>query len=201
MHDAWKSLSSVEFPKDGSEGRAGVIWVPTSIDPKNATRSYARTGHYERVKSRSNYHLLTGHKGSKVEFSSRHGSITAEGVIITSRSGNGTTVKVNARKEIILAAGAIHSPQILQRSGVGPKVLLESANITLAHELPGVGQNFHDHSYFPIKYECKSFEMSTCKFPADEGRSKQYFAESGYAPNEQDFFQMGRRSLGDKQNR
>ncbi|KAH8678943.1 hypothetical protein BGZ60DRAFT_561933 [Tricladium varicosporioides] len=153
MRDAWKYLPGVAFPKDGSEGKAGVIWVPTSIDPKNGTRSYARTGHYERVKNRTNYHLLVGHKATKIEFSKRYGSIKADSVTITSRSDNKTLVKVSARKEIVLAAGAIHSPQVLQRSGVGPRELLASANITLVHEIPGVGQNFHDHSYFPIKYE------------------------------------------------
>jgi len=54
---------------------------------------------------------------------------------------------VKARKEVILSAGAVHSPQILQLSGIGPKALLESANIDVVVELPGVGQNFQDHAW------------------------------------------------------
>jgi len=50
-----------------------------------------------------------------------------------------------ARREIILCAGAIGSPGILQRSGIGPRPLLESLGITVQHELPGVGGNLQDH--------------------------------------------------------
>lgn len=50
-----------------------------------------------------------------------------------------------ARREIVLCAGAIGSPGILQRSGIGPRPLLESLGITVQHELPGVGGNLQDH--------------------------------------------------------
>lgn len=54
---------------------------------------------------------------------------------------------VRARKEIILSAGTIHSPQILQNSGIGPRSVLESASVSVKVELPGVGQNFQDHPW------------------------------------------------------
>ena len=50
-----------------------------------------------------------------------------------------------ARREVILAAGAIGSPQILQLSGIGPGALLQEHGIDVAHELAGVGENLHDH--------------------------------------------------------
>jgi choline dehydrogenase len=155
MHDAWKTTPGVTFPKDGAEGKAGVIWVPRSVDPKNETRSYARTAHYDPVKSRSNYVLLTGHKVAKIGFSSGWEPLTAESVLITPRSGNESARTVTANNEIILAAGAIHSPHVLQLRGVGPRALLQKANITVVHHLPGVGQNFHDHSYLGVTYNCK----------------------------------------------
>jgi choline dehydrogenase len=158
--DAWRGVPGVEFPKDGSAGEPGVIWVPTSQDPKNVTRSYARTGHYDPVKTRPNYSILTRHKGAKIEFSSAPGPLTAESVVIVPRSGDEKKTKVAARKEIIIAGGTIHSPQILQTSGVGPRALLESANISVVHELPGVGQNFHDHSWFTISYNCKQLQIN-----------------------------------------
>jgi choline dehydrogenase len=144
--DAWRGVPGVEFPKDGSAGEPGVIWALCSQDPKNETRSYARTGHYDRVQDRPNYSLLTGYKGTKIEFSSGGGPLTAERVVIVSRSVDGEKREIAARKEIIIAGGKIHSSQILQLSGVGPRALLESASIPVVHELPGVGQNFHDHS-------------------------------------------------------
>ncbi|CAG8659184.1 639_t:CDS:2, partial [Acaulospora colombiana] len=55
---------------------------------------------------------------------------------------------VKAAKEVILAAGAPHTPQILQISGVGPKKLLTSLGINVISDLPGVGANFHDHPFF-----------------------------------------------------
>ncbi len=58
---------------------------------------------------------------------------------------SGTVVEVEARKELILSAGAIGSPQILQLSGIGPAPLLKEAGIDVVAELPGVGENLQDH--------------------------------------------------------
>jgi choline dehydrogenase len=48
-------------------------------------------------------------------------------------------------REVILSAGALHSPPILLRSGVGPRKQLESLGISVVHDLPGVGENLRDH--------------------------------------------------------
>ncbi len=53
--------------------------------------------------------------------------------------------QARARAEVILASGAIGSPQILQNSGVGPAELLKKVGVPLVHDLPGVGQNLQDH--------------------------------------------------------
>ena len=57
----------------------------------------------------------------------------------------GTEELLQARREVILAAGAIGSPQILQCSGIGPEPLLRSHDIDVVHHLPGVGENLQDH--------------------------------------------------------
>jgi choline dehydrogenase-like flavoprotein len=54
-------------------------------------------------------------------------------------------VTVNATEEVILSAGSIGSPQILQLSGIGPAALLQQHGIAVVHELPGVGENLQDH--------------------------------------------------------
>ncbi|MEZ5534804.1 MAG: choline dehydrogenase [Thiolinea sp.] len=57
----------------------------------------------------------------------------------------GRRVTVRAGREVILAAGAINSPQILQLSGIGDQALLDKTGVPLVHHLPGVGQNLQDH--------------------------------------------------------
>ena len=54
--------------------------------------------------------------------------------------------QIKATKEVILSAGSIGSPQILQMSGIGPTNVLREAGIDTLHELPGVGENLHDPS-------------------------------------------------------
>ena len=61
-----------------------------------------------------------------------------------------------ARGEVILAAGAIGSPQILQLSGIGPGALLQYLGIHVEHDLPGVGENLHDHLQIRMMYQVKN---------------------------------------------
>jgi len=59
-------------------------------------------------------------------------------------------------KEVILSAGPIGSPHLLQLSGIGAKSVLEKAGIKLKHELPGVGENLQDHLEFYFQFKCKA---------------------------------------------
>jgi choline dehydrogenase len=79
---------------------------------------------------------LEGHSALGVEF----------------RAG-GETRFAAARSETLLAAGAIGSPQLLQLSGIGPADLLERCGIAVRHELPGVGENLHDHLQIRMQYK------------------------------------------------
>lgn len=65
----------------------------------------------------------------------------------------GTEHEFIAKREIILCAGAIGSPNILQRSGIGPRPLLERLGIAVQHELPGVGGNLQDHLQLRLIYK------------------------------------------------
>ncbi|KAF2876397.1 choline dehydrogenase [Massariosphaeria phaeospora] len=156
MRNAWKDLG-VPSPKDGAAGDAtGVFWLPSSQDPKTQTRSYSRTAHYDGVAHRRNYHLLVGHKVTDLllgEPSGEEAQHEAQGVRIQPVDGkNISSVAVHSVREVILAAGTIHTPGILQRSGIGPKDVLTAANISMKVELPGVGQNFQDHAMTNLFY-------------------------------------------------
>ena len=69
----------------------------------------------------------------------------AVGVRYVRSNAPGSAREVRARREVILSCGAINTPRLLQRSGVGPGALLQSLGAPLTHELAGVGENFRDH--------------------------------------------------------
>jgi choline dehydrogenase len=62
----------------------------------------------------------------------------------------------SARREVILCAGAIGSPQILQLSGIGPGSLIQQLDVPLVHDLPGVGENLHDHLQLRMMYRVRN---------------------------------------------
>ncbi|GAB4037924.1 GMC family oxidoreductase [Spirosoma gilvum] len=69
-------------------------------------------------------------------------------------TGKAQTQQVNARKEVILSAGAFHSPQLLMLSGIGPADTLHSVGVPVKKDLPGVGQNLQDHLFTGVSSLC-----------------------------------------------
>ncbi|KAF5011439.1 hypothetical protein FDECE_2459 [Fusarium decemcellulare] len=122
----------------------GGYFCPHNQDPVSVTRSSAREAYYESVADRKNLHIITGRQVTRVATKKQGSTVKATGVEFAKSKG-ATIEKVCARKEVILAAGAIHTPQILQVSGIGAKAVLSSINVSTVVDLPGVGQNFHDH--------------------------------------------------------
>ncbi|KAL0941765.1 Pyranose dehydrogenase 1-like protein 3 [Colletotrichum truncatum] len=141
---AFGEIEGVKHPEDSGAGEPGVFWYPMSADPSTMTRSMSRNGHWDDIEAvRDNYETVTGQKVLRVLFDGQ----TATGVSFV--QANATSAEraqtVKAKKEVVIAAGTIHTPQILQRSGIGGKTLLEAANIDVVVDLPGVGHNFQDH--------------------------------------------------------
>jgi choline dehydrogenase len=149
---SWEGMPGVEFPPDSGAGIPGVYWYPQFMDPKTATRSYAKTGHWESKKARKNYHVITEKRVNKILLEEKKATGVAF-VGVGARPGD--PVKVKANKEVILSAGAIHSPQVMQLSGLGPKALLTQAGIDTIVDLPGVGQNFQDHPMLNVRWSRK----------------------------------------------
>lgn len=90
------------------------------------------------ARKRRNLRVETRAQTTRVMFEGRRA------VGVKYRKG-GTLLQVRANTEVILSAGAIGSPQILQVSGIGPGELLRRVGVSLVHNLPGVGQNLQDH--------------------------------------------------------
>ncbi|KAI5779573.1 hypothetical protein EDC01DRAFT_305609 [Geopyxis carbonaria] len=138
--EAWQQMG-VDYTPDGTNGSArGVFWFQASVDPRKYTRSYARTAHYDAAKKRANFHLLTGQTVTKIVLQNKK----ATGVMFVANATAAAT-HVRARREVILAAGAVHSPQVLQLSGIGANALLSSIGVKTLVDLPGVGENLQDH--------------------------------------------------------
>ncbi|OAA54268.1 Glucose-methanol-choline oxidoreductase [Niveomyces insectorum RCEF 264] len=152
---------------DGADGHGyGAYWFTSAVDNTTETRSYARTGYYDPVRNRTNLRLLTGWRVNTILFNgtratgismqARQVASTAAAAAATAANTtttNTTTVIVRARREIVLAAGALHSPQILQRSGIGPAGLLQEAGIDVLMDLPGVGSNLQDHPVGHVQFD------------------------------------------------
>ena len=108
------------------------------VNQKRGLRLSAATAFLKPVLGRPNLRLETGVLVEKVVFEGTR----AVGVRFRQ---NGRVVEARARGEVILAAGAVGSPQILQLSGVGPAEWLGEHGLTVVRDTPGVGRNLQDH--------------------------------------------------------
>lgn len=111
-------------------------------------RSSTARGYLDMAKGRSNLTIVTHAVTDKVLFEGKR-------AIGVQYLHNGKTVIANAQREVLVCSGTIASPQILQRSGLASKELLQEFNIPVVHELPGVGENLQDHLELYLQYECK----------------------------------------------
>ncbi|WP_420890291.1 GMC family oxidoreductase [Ectopseudomonas toyotomiensis] len=112
--------------------KRGVRW--------NASKAFLRD-----IRRRPNLQVLTGAEAERLELEGGRARV------LHLRS-QGRALRVAARREIILCAGAIGSPALLQRSGIGPRPLLDRLGIGVRHELPGVGENLQDHLQLRLIY-------------------------------------------------
>jgi len=121
---------------------------PMHMTVKDGVRSSASREYLDPVKSRKNLTIVTGALVTKVVLEDK----TAKGVEYVV---NGKAETAATSNEVILSAGSIGSPHILQLSGIGDRDILEKAGVDVKHHLPGVGQNLQDHLEFYFQYKCK----------------------------------------------
>ncbi|MDP6163952.1 MAG: choline dehydrogenase [Candidatus Thioglobus sp.] len=121
---------------------------PMHMTVGGGVRSSTSNAYIKPAKNRSNLKIITNVLVQK---------IILENTIATGieYSINGNKKILKANKEVILCAGSIGSPQLLQLSGIGPKKVLNDAGVEVLHELPGVGENLQDHLEVYFQYHCK----------------------------------------------
>ena len=120
-----------------------------TVTPQGRRASTAR-GYLDQARERPNLTIVTHALTDRILFSGKRA------IGATYLHGTDNALKeVRARREVLVCSGAIASPQLLQRSGVGPAALLRDLGIDVVHDLPGVGQNLQDHLEMYLQYACK----------------------------------------------
>lgn len=161
----------VPFVKESSAGNAvGHFWSPSSKNAKTQTRTSSLYAYYDAVSKRKNLKFLAKHQVMEVTFD-KH--LTATGVKALDRNSE-KQVTFAAKKEVVLAAGAIFTPQILQLSGIGPSSVLAAAGVKTKLDFPAVGSNFQDH---PAAYLSWNI-TNTFPNPNTLGTNSTYFEEA-----------------------
>lgn len=114
----------------------------------NGVRASTANAYLKPVRRRSRLSVLTNTQVSGLRMDGKR-------VTGVNASWRGKSLQLSAKREVILAAGAIGSPALLQLSGIGPAAVLHAAGVPLRHELPGVGANLQDHLEVFFQVRCK----------------------------------------------
>ncbi|KAJ4003853.1 hypothetical protein NW752_011981 [Fusarium irregulare] len=126
----------------------GVMYQPSSIDPSNYNRSYSANAYAEIAGS--NLEIAADTTVAKINLNTKDKKkAVATGVTLA----DGTIIK--ASREVIISAGSIQSPGLLEVSGIGSKSVLADAGIKQVIDLPGVGENLQDHLRIMSSYQLK----------------------------------------------
>jgi choline dehydrogenase len=112
-------------------------------------------GYLRPARQRPNLHVLTGAQATGLVLEGRR----AVGVHYRQGGPGGELRQVRCRGEVLLCAGSIQSPQLLQLSGIGPAGLLGARGVPVVHDLPGVGENLQDH--LQIRLICEATRPTT----------------------------------------
>jgi len=132
-------------------GQEGVTYYQLTV--KNGQRCSAAVAYLHPAMNRPNLRVETNALAGRILFEGKR----AVGVEFRQ---NGEKRVAMAKAEVILAGGAINSPQLLQLSGVGPGELLSRNGIEVVADLPGVGENLQDHYVMSVRYRLKAGVIS-----------------------------------------
>src|SRR5476649_643508 len=137
-------------------GPEGTGASPYAINSRNGLRISTNDGYLEPARGRANLTIVGNAVVDTLSFEGNRAH--ANGVQVTI---GGEKRAVRARREVLLCAGAIHSPAVLQRSGIGPAALLKSLGITVVADRP-VGEHLLDHPILSLMLALKpEAEVST----------------------------------------
>ena len=155
-HQYWhKTFHALGVPTNKSHfsgSNVGVWTAITGVDPKTRKRSYSATAYYKPNAGRSNLKVLTEATVRDVVIEKGHSEWVAKGVRFVH---GGKDYIVKTKGEVIISAGSVQSPQLLELSGIGDAKVLEAAGIEVKVDNPNVGEHVQDHmsqSFLFIRY-------------------------------------------------
>ena len=121
------------------------------VTQRNGLRCSTAVGYLNPIKNRKNLKIITKSHVKNIEFNNNR-------AVAVNYWQNNQLTKVKANVEIILSAGSIGSPHILQASGIGPGKLLKKNNVNVIRDQPAVGKNLQDHLMLRPVYKIKNLE-------------------------------------------
>lgn len=125
-----------------SGSNVGAWTTLTSVEPEQRERSYSATAYYQPNAAKPNLVLLTGATVQELLLEPTKDEWTAKGATFTHE---GEEHSISVRGEIIICAGSVQSPQLLELSGIGNPEVLQEAGIEVKVDNPAVGENLQDH--------------------------------------------------------
>ncbi|KAI1856571.1 hypothetical protein JX265_011530 [Neoarthrinium moseri] len=156
-HQLWlKTMQSlgVESNRAHLAGSNVGVWTNLgSVDPHTGTRSYSTTTYCLPNASRPNLLVLTEACVTEIVLEKDDGEWTAKGVRF---QRDGSSFFAAASREVIISAGSVQSPQILELSGIGNPDILSKARISVKVSNPNVGENLQDHIMAALIFEVDS---------------------------------------------
>ncbi|KAH9904451.1 GMC oxidoreductase-domain-containing protein [Xylariomycetidae sp. FL2044] len=152
--EAFESIGFRMHDDPWLDGSVGAFPNLSSVDLELGQRSDASRAYYQPHKGRENLHVITQAVVEKVNF--LEGTTEACGVQYHMADDPQKRIVVDARKEVIIAAGALQSPKILELSGIGNPDILEHHSIPVVANVPGVGENLQDHLVCDVTFEASS---------------------------------------------
>lgn len=143
----------------------GTGFFEIGYRPETNTRSSSSICYlHPAQRGRANLHVLLRTRALRLILD---GGNRAAGVLV--RAADGATAELAARREVVVCAGAIDSPRLLQLSGIGPAAVLGAAGVGVRADLPGVGENLMDHAEGIVVWEVAEPPSRVCATGWDAG--------------------------------
>ncbi|VDB94053.1 unnamed protein product [Peniophora sp. CBMAI 1063] len=153
--ETYVDTSNFSFNQDYNSGYSiGTSWVQTTAG--GGERSSAATAYLHPASGRDNLDILLGARVTKLSDVGGAQRPNLRSVTFVMSDNTGAVYNARAKKEAILAAGAVNTPQVLLLSGVGPRAELDALNITTVVDSPAVGKEMQDHPLLSVQWETNS---------------------------------------------